>query len=95
MPASPDDPAAPANRAAWEVLRGFDKPFVCAFGDSDPVTGGADAVLQKLIPGTAGQPHVTMEGAGHFSQEDAGERLAQVVARWRRGSRHQRGAGGR
>jgi haloalkane dehalogenase len=79
VPATPDDPEAPANRAAWEVLSKYDKPFVCAFGDSDPITGGADAVLRKLIPGTAGQPHVTMENAAHFSQEDAGEPLAQVV----------------
>jgi haloalkane dehalogenase len=79
VPITPDDPEAPANRSAWETLSQWDKPFVCAFGDSDPVMGGADAVLQKLIPGTAGQPHVTLEGAAHFSQEDAGDRLAAVV----------------
>lgn len=43
VPTSPDDPAAPANRAAWEVLREFDKPFLCAFSDSDPMTKGAAA----------------------------------------------------
>jgi haloalkane dehalogenase len=79
VPDGPDDPAVPANRAAWEVLRRWEKPFVCAFGDRDPVTRGADAVLQSLIPGTAGQPHVTLEGAAHFSQEDAGPRLAEIV----------------
>ena len=31
VPTSPDDPAAPANRAAWEVLRTFDRPFLCAY----------------------------------------------------------------
>jgi haloalkane dehalogenase len=79
VPDGPDDPAVPANRAAWEVLKRWDKPFVCAFGDSDPVTRGADAVLQSLIPGAAGQPHVTLEGVAHFSQEDAGPRLAEIV----------------
>jgi haloalkane dehalogenase len=79
VPITPDDPAAPANRAAWEVLKAFEKPFVCAFGDSDPITRGGDRVLCKLIPGAEGQPHVTIDGAAHFSQEDAGERLAQVV----------------
>jgi haloalkane dehalogenase len=79
VPISPDDPAAPANRAAWEVLKGFERPFVCAFGDSDPVTKGADAVLQKLIPGAAGQPHETLPGVAHFCQEDAGPRLAEIV----------------
>jgi len=79
VPDGPEDPAVPANRAAWEVLTRWEKPFVTAFGDSDPVTRGADAVLQSLIPGAAGQPHVTLEGAAHFSQEDAGPRLAEVV----------------
>jgi haloalkane dehalogenase len=79
VPITPDDPSAPANRAAWEVLKAWQKPFVCAFGDSDPITRGGDGVLCKLIPGAAGQPHVTIEGAAHFSQEDAPGRLAQVV----------------
>jgi haloalkane dehalogenase len=79
VPISPDDPAAPANRAAWEVLKAFEKPFVCAFGDSDPVTKGGDAVLIKEIPGAAGQPHETIANAAHFIQEDAGPRLAEIV----------------
>jgi haloalkane dehalogenase len=79
VPASPDDPAAPANRAAWEVLSRFDRPFLCAFGDSDPITAGADRVLREQIPGAAGQPHVTIEGGGHFIQEDRGPELARVV----------------
>lgn len=81
VPASPDDPAAPANRAAWESLMRFEKPFVTAFGDSDPITRGADGLLQALIPGTRGQSHVTIERAGHFLQEDAGAELAAVVLR--------------
>ncbi|HLX89217.1 MAG TPA: haloalkane dehalogenase, partial [Acidimicrobiales bacterium] len=35
VPSRPDDPAADANRAAWEVLKTFDKPFLCAYSDSD------------------------------------------------------------
>jgi haloalkane dehalogenase len=79
VPATPDDPAAAPNRAAWEVLKRFEKPFLTAFGDRDPITKGADRVLQKLIPGAAGQPHTTIEGAAHFIQEDKGEELARVV----------------
>jgi haloalkane dehalogenase len=79
VPTSPEDPAAPANRKAWEVLSAWEKPFLCAFSDSDPITGGADRVLLELIPGTKGQPHTTIVGGGHFLQEDRGEELAQVV----------------
>ncbi|MGK2866793.1 MAG: hypothetical protein ACSLFA_09150, partial [Mycobacterium sp.] len=67
------------NRAAWEVLRGFDRPFLCAFSDSDPITRGADAALRELIPGAAGRSHVTIAGGGHFLQEDKGRELAAVV----------------
>jgi haloalkane dehalogenase len=79
VPASPDDPAAPANRAAWDVLDKWEKPFLTAFSDNDPVTAGADRVLQARIPGAAGQPHTTLTGGGHFLQEDVGEQLADVV----------------
>jgi haloalkane dehalogenase len=79
VPTSPDDPAAPANRRAWEVLKKWEKPFLTAFSDSDPVTRGGERLLQKLIPGAQGQPHVTIIGGGHFLQEDKGEELANVV----------------
>jgi haloalkane dehalogenase len=79
VPSSPDDPAAPANRKAWESLQTFDKPFLCAFSDQDPVTAGGDRVLKQLIPGAQGQPHTVIEGGGHFLQEDRGPQLAAVV----------------
>jgi haloalkane dehalogenase len=79
VPISPDDPAAPANRKAWEVLSAFEKPFLTAFSDHDPVTAGGDKILQKLIPGAKGQAHTTIQGGGHFLQEDCGEEFARVV----------------
>ena len=79
VPSTPDDPAAPANRAAWEVLQQFDKPVLCAFSDQDPITGGADSLFHELVPGTAGQAHTTIVGGGHFLQEDRGAELAATV----------------
>jgi haloalkane dehalogenase len=79
VPTSPDDPAADANRRAWEVFGAWDKPFLTAFSDSDPITGGGERPFQKLIPGAQGREHVTIKGAGHFLQEDAGEELAGVI----------------
>jgi haloalkane dehalogenase len=86
VPTSPDDPASDANRKAWETLRAFDKPFLTAFSDQDPITRGGDAAFQREVPGCAGQPHTTIAGGGHFLQEDRGAELAQVVARWIAGS---------
>jgi haloalkane dehalogenase len=79
VPSRPDDPAADANRRAWDVLRQFDKPFLCAFSDRDPITHGADRLFCDLVPGAAGQNHTTITGGGHFLQEDKGEDLAAAV----------------
>ena len=82
VPTTPDDPSAEANRAAWKVLSAWEKPFLCAFSDGDPVTAGADRAFQATVPGTKGQPHTTIQGGGHFLQEDKGEELANVIVNW-------------
>jgi haloalkane dehalogenase len=79
VPITPDDPASEPNRAAWRVLEQWKKPFLTAFSDQDPVTGGGDRPLQQRIPGAAGQPHTTTVGGGHFLQEDCGPELARTV----------------
>ncbi|HEX3593351.1 MAG TPA: haloalkane dehalogenase [Pseudonocardiaceae bacterium] len=80
VPTRPDDPASEANRAAWQVLRRSDIPFLVAFSDGDPITGAMAPVLRAAIPGAAGRKHPTIAGAGHFLQEDAGAELGAVVA---------------
>jgi haloalkane dehalogenase len=80
VPTTPDDPASEANRAAWQQLAGWDKPFLVAFSDRDPITGAMAPILQKVIPGAAGIEHPVIDGAGHFLQEDAGQRLGAVIA---------------
>jgi haloalkane dehalogenase len=82
VPTGPDDPAIPANLKAWEVLQKWEKPFLTAFSDQDPITRGGDRALQAAIPGAKGQPHTTIEGGGHFLQEDRGPELAKVIVDW-------------
>jgi haloalkane dehalogenase len=82
VPTSPDDPASDANRRAWESLGRFDKPFLTAFSDGDPITAGGERSFQHKIPGAIGQPHVTIEGAGHFLQEDRGPEIARVIVQF-------------
>jgi haloalkane dehalogenase len=82
VPTSPEDPASGPNREAWKVLSKWDKPFLCAFGDSDPITRGGERFFQQAVPGTKGQPHTTIAGGGHFIQEDRGEELAKVIVDW-------------
>jgi haloalkane dehalogenase len=80
VPTTPDDPAHADQVAAWQVLSKFDRPWLCAFSDKDPVTAGGHRVFQRSVPGCDGQPHTTIEGAGHFLQEDKGPELAKVIA---------------
>jgi haloalkane dehalogenase len=64
------------NEVAWKIFETWDKPFLVAFTDSDPITSGLEKTFLKRVP-TA--ENVTIEGAGHFVQEDAGEQLARLM----------------
>ena len=76
---SPDDPEGADNTTAWETLKAWEKPLLCCFSDQDPVTRGGDKPFRTLVPGAQGQPHRTIEGGGHFVQEDCGPELAQLI----------------
>ncbi len=81
VPISPDDPAREANLAAWEVLDKWDKPALMCFSDGDPILGDGYKIFLERVPGTQGQPHVTLHG-GHFVQNTDGPRWAQTVVDW-------------
>ena len=76
VPTTPDDPASDANRAAWARLAAWDKPFLVAFSDRDPITGAMAPILERTVPGAV---RTVIDGAGHFLQEDAGERLGAAI----------------
>lgn len=82
VPTQPDDPAAVANRAAWQALTVAPQPFLVAFSDGDPITGGMAPILRRVMGGAAGLDHPVVGGAGHFLQEDAGEELGAIIARF-------------
>lgn len=70
--------AIPDQKAAWQVLEAWNKPFLCCFSDGDPVTRGGEARFIGRVPGAAGQPHTTLHG-GHFIQEDDPEGFVACV----------------
>jgi haloalkane dehalogenase len=80
VPITPEHSSVAANVSAWGVLGGFDKPFVTAFSDGDPITGGGDAIFQARVPGARGRDHVTLHG-GHFLQEDSPKEIAALIDR--------------
>jgi haloalkane dehalogenase len=77
VPAEPTDPAAAANRLAWQRLSTWDKPCLVAFSDNDPITAAMAPILHRTVPGAEA---VTVTGAGHFVQEDAPDQLAAAIA---------------
>jgi haloalkane dehalogenase len=81
VPTSPNDPAVPANRRAWDALGKWDRPFLALFGKNDPILGRADKPLIEHVPGAKGQPHERFWG-GHFVQEDRGDYIAERIVQW-------------
>ena len=79
VPISTDDPEHKANKKASEQFGKWEKPFLTAFSDSDPVTRGGDRFWQQYVPGAKDQKHTTIKGAGHFLQEDKGPEIANLI----------------
>ena len=87
VPVTPDDPATTANRQAWDVLKHWNKPFLTAFSNRDPITRGGEKMFESLVPGCRNQPHTKIRNAGHFLQEEKGPELAKVVIDFVKNSR--------
>ncbi|HZU48292.1 MAG TPA: haloalkane dehalogenase [Mycobacterium sp.] len=79
VPTSPDDPATPANRSAWQKLCASPTPMLVAFSDGDPITGAMAPIFKREMLGAQGIDHPVVRDAGHFLQEDAGEELANHI----------------
>jgi haloalkane dehalogenase len=79
VPISGGDPASEPNKRAWRMLEEFERPWLTAFSDKDPITRGGEKPFQKRIKGAQGQAHVVVQDAGHFLQEDKGPEIAQIV----------------
>jgi haloalkane dehalogenase len=79
IPINVDSPGIEENRRTWQFLESFTQPVVTAFSDSDPSTKHWERVFRERIPGARGQPHVEIQNAGHFVQEDGSEALAEAL----------------
>lgn len=82
LPTRPDNPMYPANHEAWRVLDTWTKPVLTVFSDRDVVAPGGWKPIVARIPGAAGQPHVILEGGGHFLQEDIPEAYTESLLNW-------------
>jgi haloalkane dehalogenase len=90
IPVQPDNPGVPRCRATWDFLAGWNKPFLTVMGSEDAIAfkPGAHRKFQRVVPGAAGLDHVVIEGAGHFIQEDASDRLVEIIDAFAHGGVH-------
>jgi haloalkane dehalogenase len=79
VPLFHDEPEVEENKVAWQALRKFDKPFMLAFSDNDPVTAGGDKKFLEEVPGCKGVAHRTVKNAGHFLQQDQPQQCVQAI----------------
>ncbi len=79
VPNSTDDPSYQNNVEAWEILKKWEKPLLCAFSDQDHIFKGIENTFIKHIPGAEGINHVQIQGAGHFLQEDKPEECVEAI----------------
>jgi haloalkane dehalogenase len=79
VPILPNNEAIPANKAAWEVFRKWERPFITSNSNNDPVTAGSDKKFQEQVPGAKEQKHTTIDGGGHFLQDRRAKELSDVV----------------
>ena len=69
LPIDPDNPARPANLAAWEKLGSHTKPVLTLFA-------GPESLIEH-IPGAAGQAHAGIPNTSFYLIEDAANELAR------------------
>jgi haloalkane dehalogenase len=80
LPTDPDAPGAAAGQRTLEALRDNDRPTLSLWADSDPII--PPAVGERFCAAIGAPPPRLIEGASHFLQEDAGERIGGLIAEW-------------
>ncbi len=85
LPTSPSMAGAEAGQRVLDALRADPRPKLFLWADSDPVLPLATGRQFAAALGGSELDHVIPE-AGHFLQEDAGQRVGQLIAGWLTGS---------
>lgn len=82
VPVTPDDDGAAAGQAAAKYLIQDDRPSLLLWADSDPALplDPVGKAVQMLFPRAA--PLTVIENAGHFLQEDQGEKIGRIITDW-------------
>jgi haloalkane dehalogenase len=80
LPTEPGAPGAEAGQRVLEALREDRRPTLMLWADSDPVLPVATG--ERFAAAIGRDPPQLIDNAGHFLQEDQGERIGALVADW-------------
>jgi haloalkane dehalogenase len=82
IPLTPDAPGAAEGRAVMEALSRESRPTLVLWADSDPALPlePVGRLVQQLIP--SADALTVVADAGHYVQEDQGERVGALIAEW-------------
>ena len=82
IPLTPSAPGAEAGQAVYEALKQETRPTLLLWADSDPILplDPAGHGMGRLLPTV--EELTVIEDAGHFLQEDQGERIGDIIAGW-------------
>jgi haloalkane dehalogenase len=76
LPIDPDNPARPANLAAWDKLSRYEKPVLTLYSEAFLGTSTGPERLIEHIPGAKNQPHAGIPNTSFYLVEDAWQELA-------------------
>jgi haloalkane dehalogenase len=80
VPWSADHPDAEAGQRTLDALKEDDRPMLLLWADSDPVLPVQTG--ERLAAVLGSNPLEVIPDAGHFLQEDQGERIGARIAEW-------------
>ncbi|HYF26712.1 MAG TPA: haloalkane dehalogenase [Baekduia sp.] len=80
LPITPDAPGAATGQATLEALPDLDVQVLLLWADGDPII--PVAVGEKLAERAGWPAPEIVQGASHFLQEDAGDRIGRRIADW-------------
>ena len=85
LPIDEDNPARPANLAAWNKLSSWEKPVLTLFSESFVGTAMGPERIIDHMPGAAGQAHAGIPDTNFYIIEDAAEELVQRTTEFAQG----------
>jgi haloalkane dehalogenase len=83
LPTTPEAPGAEAGQRVLEAISTGERPILSLWADSDPII--PPSVGERFCEAIGAPKPTLIENASHFLQEDAGERIGELIAEWLNG----------